>query len=449
MSKSKVLVVEDDPVLCGLLRDFLGSLGYKTEAVGTAEQARAAMQRFQPEIAILDYALPDGTALDLIPYVLSFDSELPVFVLTGHGSISLAVESIKLGAEQFLTKPVELSALAKMLDCISANRPPDQRRNSRLLVEPGRVNPFVGSSRKILDLASQCEKVRASDLSTLILGETGSGKGVLAKWLHESGPRSKANFVDLNCAGISRELLETELFGHVRGAFTGAVNNKPGLLEFADGGTLFLDEIGDMDLQIQAKLLKVLEEKRFRRLGEVRDRHCDVRLVAATHANLSDLVRQNKFRADLYFRISTVVLRVPPLRERKEDIPLLVNQIASRVSRNTGAERITLLPSAIAALQDYSWPGNIRELKNVIERASLLSGSRKLGREHLDFGLESEIGTGELMTLEQLERLHIQRVLKQENGKVAAAARRLGIPRSTLYLKLKELALRTIDGPDM
>src|SRR5262249_25359141 len=279
------------------------------------------------------------------------------------------------------------------------------------------------------------------DSPILIQGETGAGKGVLARWLHNNGPRADEAFVDLNCAGLSREFLETELFGHEKGAFTGAVTSKMGLLEVAHKGTVFLDEIGDVDPLVQPKLLKVLEEKRFRSMGDVRDRQVDIRLIAATHQDLNILVKEKKFRSDLYFRISTIPLTVPALRDRVEDIPILANYLMRRLAADLGRGELSLSKQAEAAIQRYNWPGNIRELRNVLERAVLLSDREVLEPKDFTFQgntetLQAENGDG--LTLLELERVHIHRVLSQESGHVERAAKRLGIPRSSLYQKIKK-----------
>jgi transcriptional regulator with PAS, ATPase and Fis domain len=269
---------------------------------------------------------------------------------------------------------------------------------------------------------------------------------VLAHWLHQHGPRADEAFVDLNCGGLSREFLETELFGHERGAFTGANASKAGLLEIADRGTVFLDEIGDIDIEVQPKLLKVLEEKRFHRLGSVRDRLVDIRLISATHRDLAQAARDNLFRSDLYFRIATVTLVVPPLRERVEDIPLLVGELLTGIKADLARPSVVLAPDAIAALQSYGWPGNIRELRNVLERALLLSDRSLIRREDLQFEATSARdpqGDDLGLTLVELERRHLERILADEQGHVGRAATRLGIPRSSLYQKIKryEIAL--------
>jgi transcriptional regulator with PAS, ATPase and Fis domain len=275
----------------------------------------------------------------------------------------------------------------------------------------------------------------------LILGETGSGKGVLARWLHENSPRAEEAFVDLNCAGLSRELLETELFGHQKGAFTSATSSKQGLFEVAHRGTVFLDEVGDVDLQIQPKLLKVLEDKRFRRVGDVRDQQVDVRLIAATHQDIGQLVREKKFRDDLYFRISTIPLSFPPLRKRIDDIPVVAQYLLDKVSTDLGRGQIELEGDCLKALQAYAWPGNVRELRNVIERAVLLSEGKSISLKDLNFEGHANVGAASLdsrLTLLELEKQHIQRVLDEERGRVEKAANRLGIPRSSLYQKIKK-----------
>ncbi|HWO43358.1 MAG TPA: sigma-54 dependent transcriptional regulator [Candidatus Eisenbacteria bacterium] len=442
MPRNKILVIEDEPGVRFGLRDFLESSGFEVEEADTWQAALEAFQLVRPDAAIIDYALPDGNALELLPRLKQIDPEIPLIILTAFGSIDLAVRAVKEGADQFLTKPVELPALLVMLERLLA----EQRRRQRQMAGRSRraresVDPFLGVSTAIRQLAELATKVLPSDSPILILGETGTGKGVLARWLRDNGPRADEAFVDLNCAGLSREFLETELFGHEKGAFTGAVNSKPGLLEIAHRGTVFLDEIGDMDLQIQAKLLKVLEEKRFRRLGDIRDRIVDIRLIAATHHDLGLLVQNKQFRSDLHFRINTLPLTVPPLRERREDIPVIARHLLQKIAADLGRAGIELAPDTEQALQTYAWPGNIRELRNVLERAVLLSDQAVLHRKSLSFDLSpagDDSTTDSQLTLREMERRHIERVLRDEQGRVESAAKRLGIPRSTLYQKIKQ-----------
>ncbi len=444
MTKDRVLIVEDEEAIGAAIGNFLEGKGYETAVGGNCEEGEKLLRSFRPDVVVLDYSLPDGNAIDLMARLKAVDSGLPMIILTGHGSIDLAVQAVKQGADQFLTKPTELATLYVVIQRLLEN----QRNRQRQLAERTRrsreqIDPFLGTSATIRKLADLAHKVVTTDSAVLILGETGTGKGVLARWFHEHSTRSAEAFVDLNCAGLTRDLLETELFGHEKGAFTGAVQAKTGLLEIAHKGTVFLDEIGDVDLQVQPKLLKVLEEKQFRRLGDVRDRRVDIRLIAATHHDLTKLVRAKNFRSDLYFRISTIPLTTPPLRDRVEDIAILANYFLERLAVDLGFTQTELSQSAIWALQSYGWPGNIRELRNVLERAILLSGNRVLSERDLNFDTtpDPEPVAGYARTLEQVERQYIEDVLFHEGGRVEVAAKKLGIPRSSLYQKIKAFGI--------
>jgi DNA-binding NtrC family response regulator len=441
MGKDRILIVDDEEAVRAALVGFFEGKGFETVGGQNCEEAEQYLRTFRPDIAILDYILPDGNALDLMARLHAVDSAMPIIILTGYGSIELAVQAVKQGAEQFLTKPADLPTLAVLIQRLLENHRNRQKQVAER-VRRGRdqMDPFLGTSTAIRKLSELAHKVVATDSSVLILGETGSGKGVLARWLHDHSSRAAEAFVDLNCGGFTRDLLETELFGHEKGAFTGAVQAKTGLLEIAHKGTVFLDEIGDVDIQVQPKLLKVLEEKQFRRLGDVRDRRVDIRLIAATHHDMTKLVQGRTFRSDLYFRISTIPLGAPSLRDRIEDIAVLANYFLERLGSDLGVHRAELSSGAIAALQLYAWPGNIRELRNVLERALLLSGNRVLTERDLNFDTTPEVGqnAGFAKTLEQVERQYIEEILQRENGRVEAAAKTLGIPRSSLYQKIKE-----------
>jgi DNA-binding NtrC family response regulator len=441
--RNKVLLVEDDRGIRFGIRNFLAGRDFDVSEADTLKQGEEIFRQSRPDLVILDYSLPDGNALEVLPRLKASDPTIPILILTGHGSIDLAVRAIKEGAEQFLTKPVQMQALLVIIERLLDNQRVRQRDVARTTQQErtGAVDPFIGVSPAITSLKEQVDRVAKTDRPILILGETGTGKSVLASWLHKNGPRADEAFVDLNCAGLSREFVETELFGHEKGAFTGAVSAKTGLLEVAHRGVLFLDEIGDIDMQVQPKLLKVLEEKRFRRMGDVRDRVTDVQLIAATHQDLHNQIREKKFRSDLYFRISTIPLTIPPLRERRDDIPSLAEFFRARFGAEMGLPNIEFAPNTMKSLQDYSWPGNVRELKNVIERSILVSDRLTIGRQDLRFETQETSSAGSIptdMSLEQLERWYIERVLREESGHVDSAARRLGIPRSTLYQKLKK-----------
>ena len=434
-----ILVVEDHATVRFAIRDYLSARGCAVTECDTWRAAEAILSEGGIDAAIVDYLLPDGNAIERMPRLRAAGPDVPVVILTGHGSIDLAVRAMKEGAEHFLTKPVDLSAvwlvLQRALEVARARRNETARKAVR-----GRdpVDPFLGSSDAIRTLEERARLVAASVSPVLIHGETGTGKGVLARWIHDEGRRSGEPFVDLNCAGLSKEFLESELFGHEKGAFTGALAAKPGLLETAHRGTVFLDEIGDVDTAVQPRLLKALEEKQFRRMGDVRSRSVDIRLIAASHHDLQALVAERRFREDLYFRISTIPLEMPPLRRRSEDIPLLAADLLRRLGANIAVDR-----AVAAALRQHSWPGNIRELRNVLERAVLLSRGQSISVNHLQFdNTRREHDPNPVnLTLEAAERLHVERALASERGNVERAAARLGIARSSLYHRIRKFEI--------
>ena len=446
MAEGRILVVDDEPHFLSTVQNFLENSGFEVVTATSCRQAEELYTSAKPDAAVMDYSVGDGNTLEILPRLRAADPSIPIIIMTGHASIELAVQAVKMGAEHFLTKPVDLATLSVMLERSLENQ---RNRRKQALDHKRRsregINPFMGTSSAIAGLSDMAHRVASADSPILITGETGTGKSVLARWLHEHSGRAKEPFVDLNCGGLSRDFLETELFGHEKGAFTGAVASKTGLLEIAHKGTLFLDEIGDVDSQVQPKILKVLEEKQFRRLGDVRDRRVDIRLIAATHQNLGLLMKDKKFRSDLFFRISTIPLSVPPLRERVEDIAMLSGHLLERLSAELGCGNVEIKPEAMRRLQSYSWPGNIRELRNVLERAVLLSGDRIISEKNLHFDetewpeLKSDNDIDR--TLEEMERDYIAQVLQAESGRVETAAKRLGIPRSTLYAKLKQYKL--------
>jgi DNA-binding NtrC family response regulator len=439
-----VLLVDDEEGPRFGVRRFLKSHDFEIEEANDCATARTRFRSFRPDVTILDFRLPDGTALDLIPEFRSIDNSA-LIVLTAYASIDAAVEAVKLGAEQFLTKPVQLDTLLVVIERILQN----QRNRQQALAGAAkseardRIDPFLGVSGAIRDLREKTDAILRTDSPVLVHGETGTGKTVLARWIHSNSRRSGEAFVDLNCAGISREFLETELFGHEKGAFTGATSTKQGLLEAANRGTVFLDEIGDMDLQVQASLLKVLEEKRFRRLGDVKDRNVDIRLIAATHHDLRSLVEQQRFRRDLYYRISTLELTVPALRERRDDLTLLAKSILEGLARDLGQRSVSISPAAERILGRYDWPGNIRELRNVLERALLRSHGDVLDAEQLVMPVEmsapaQSAATPRGGTLEDVERDYIEQVLREEHGNIDRVADRLGVSRSAVYYKARK-----------
>ena len=443
--KAHILLVEDDPAVRHGVKAYLLASGFETSEADTCAAAQAQFQSAPIDMAIVDYHLPDGNALQLITAFKSLHRDVPVVVLTGHGSIDLAVRTIQAGAEQFLTKPVDLASLLVVIE-----KSLEHGRNRRHVTgdQVGQArqagDPFLGTSAAVRALHQQALRVTKSHAPVLILGETGSGKGVLARWMHTNGPRAREPYIDLNCAGLARELIESELFGHEKGAFTGATTAKAGLIEVAHRGTVFLDEIGDLDIAVQPKLLKVLEEKRFRRVGDVRERTVDVRFIAAANQDLATRAEEKTFRQDLLYRINTVTLHVPALRERREDIPLLAQTILEALARDMAAGRRSLTASAMAALQDYQWPGNVRELRNTLEHAVLLTDSSAISADALGLssrGRAADAPSSGSLTLKAAEIQEITRALQAEGGRVERAAQRLGVPRSSLYQKIRKYGI--------
>lgn len=405
------------------------------------QSATQALLTEKPDAALIDYSLPDGTGLELLARLKAAEPELPVILLTAHGSVDLAVQAVKEGAEQFFTKPVDLATLDIALRrAVDNSRNRIARRFVRTVEARDAPDPLRRGRRSHSPLARRGREILGSSRPVLLLGETGTGKGVLARWIHHHGQRADESFVDLNCAGLSRELLESELFGYDKGAFTGAAGNKPGLLEGAHRGTLFLDEIGELTPEVQPKLLTVLEDQRFRRLGSIRDRIVDVKFIAATHHDLQARAAQGAFRSDLYYRISTFPLVVPPLRERGDDVLLLAEKILERIARELGRLGLRLSEAGQQALLSHAWPGNIRELRNVLERAALFADG-VIGASWLFAQRSATASRVRPRTLEEAERAHVESVLREVDGKVEALASILGLSRSTAYEKLKKHGL--------
>lgn len=439
---NSLLLVEDDPSVREAVANYLRLHRWSVAQADGLQSATQALLTERPDAALIDYSLPDGTGLELLARLKAAEPELPVILLTAHGSIDLAVQAVKEGAEQFFTKPIDLATLDIALRrAVDNSRNRVARRFVRTVEARDAPDPFVGDSEAIRRLRVEVEKILGSSRPVLLLGETGTGKGVLARWIHHHGQRADESFVDLNCAGLSRELLESELFGYDKGAFTGASGNKPGLLEGAHRGTLFLDEIGELTPEVQPKLLTVLEDQRFRRLGSIRDRIVDVKFVAATHHDLQARAAQGAFRSDLYYRISTFPLLVPPLRERGDDVLLLAEKILERIARELSRPGLRLSEAGQQALLSHAWPGNIRELRNVLERAALFAEDGVIGASWLFAQRSATASRVRPRTLEEAERAHVESVLREVDGKVEALASILGLSRSAAYEKLKKHGL--------
>jgi len=452
VSGSTVLIVDDEQSLARSAKAFLADHGYEAEVAGTGEKALELLAALQPDVVFADVRLPGMSGLDLLKRIRAFDPVIPVIMLTAYGSIEGAVEAVKLGAFDYVKKPVDLEELKLLAD---------RARETRLLKEELRYyrrrattdlgfEGLVGESRAVQAVLERARQVAALDETppVLLTGETGTGKGLLARAIHVAGPRAAKPFIEVNCTALPATLMEAELFGHERGAFTDAKESKPGLVEAAEGGFLFLDEIGDVDLAVQGKLLRAIEERAVRRLGSVRERKVDIRIMAATNRDLERAVGEERFRKDLYFRLAAIVLEVPPLRERGEDVLLLTEHFLRAFNAKYGKVVRDLSAAARDLLLSYPWPGNVRELSHVIERAVLWSRGATLDVEHLSLTrpvAASDHGDaaqpGDKTTLPQQEKTMIEQALREAGGNQTKAAQRLGISRDTLRYRLKKFGL--------
>jgi DNA-binding NtrC family response regulator len=458
---SAVLIVEDEPALAKNIAGFLSNCGYEARATGSAEGALAELETFKPDVVLLDFNLPGLNGLNAIGLIHDVDPRIRIVMMTGHASVELAVEAMKAGAYDFVTKPVSLSKLRLLLDKLVT----EDRQREALAYYKARdarssgLDKLLGNCEAMQQLRNAVRKVVTGDENlrdghppaVLITGETGTGKELVARALHFEGPRRDEPFVEINCASIPGQLLESELFGHERGAFTDAKTRKLGLVETAEGGTLFLDEIGDMDLALQVKLLRLLEDRSMRRLGGLRDQAVDIRIVAATHRPLEVMVKDGRFRADLLFRIRMVHLTIPPLRERGADILLLAEYFLEMHAQRYGRSGLKLSAGAQRAVMQHRWPGNVRELRNVMEQAVLMSSGSIVESTDLDWLPASSVAPppapvdagGGAMSLEQIERAALLRALESSRGNVSQAARLLGVSRDTLRYRIEKYGLVT------
>ena len=439
-----VLIVDDENSTRTLCRDVVAESGLCTRLASTTEQALEILDQFPVDIVITDLRVPEMGGLELLKRVRETYQRTAVIVLTQYGTIESAVEATRMGAADYVTKPFHIPELRTKLDRVVRSLELDQE--NRLLREQLRTRPgfggLIGLSPKMQRVYRLIEKVSQHNYPVLILGESGTGKELVARSIHFSGPRKNRPIVPVDCSALVPTLIESELFGYVKGAFTGAMHNRQGLMEVANGGTLFLDEIGDLPVDLQAKLLRALQEKEIRPVGSTDRVPITVRIIAATNRDLDAAVRQGKFRQDLYFRLNVVQIKLPPLRDRKGDIPLLVNSFLEKFS-GPDSEPRRVSEDAMVRLMAYDWPGNVRELENAIERAIALGSGPILHVCDLPSSLQPNSGerllhNDELLPLEELERRAILRALREAGGDKLAAARLLGIGKTTLYRKLKQ-----------
>ena len=446
-----VLVVEDEEATQKLCADVAESCGMKPVVASTVEEALHRLETHAVDIIVTDLILPPSSGLDLLKQVHEMYPEVAVLVLTQYCTIASAVAATRMGAVDYVTKPFHIEDLRSRLERVAHDV--DLDRENRLLREQLRTKPgfggLVGVSAKMQRVYKMVEKVSQHEYPVLILGESGTGKELVARSIHFSGPRKARPFVPVDCSALVPTLIESELFGYVKGAFTGAVQAKQGLLEAAQGGTLFLDEIGDMPVDLQAKLLRALQEREVKPVGSTERRHINVRVIAATNRDLETAIRNGTFRQDLYFRLNVVQIKLPALRERKSDIQLLVISFLEKFSDPHGSTR-TISDDAMRRLIAYDWPGNVRELENAIERAVALGSGPILHVGDLPSNLQYPTSErvpekDELLPLEELERRAILRTLRETGGDKLAAARMLGIGKTTLYRKLKQYHVEQVE----
>jgi len=439
-----VLIVDDEDATRSLCRDVVAESGLRTKLASTTEQALDILDQSPIEIVITDLKVPQLGGIELLKRVKETYPQAAVMVLTQYGTIESAVEATRMGAADYVTKPFHVPELRSKLDRVV--RLLEVNQENRILREQLRSRPgfagLIGVSPKMQRVYRLIEKVSQHNYPVLILGESGTGKELVARSIHFSGLRKARPFVPVDCSALVPTLIEAELFGYVKGAFTGAVHTKPGLMEVADKGTLFLDEIGDLPVDLQAKLLRALQEKEIRPVGSTERVALAVRVIAATNRDLEAAVRQGGFRQDLFFRLNVVQIKLPPLRERKSDIPILVNSFLEKYCEANGKTR-TISEDAMSRLMAYDWPGNVRELENAIERAIALGSGPILHVGDLPTNLHHSSGerlpqNDEVLPLDELERRAILGALREAGGDKLIAARLLGIGKTTLYRKLKQ-----------
>ncbi len=446
-----LLIIDDDSMLAQLLRAHFTSQNWDVAEAQSGKLGVELAESLAPDIILLDMRLPDVNGLDVLRQLKDQNCPASIIIMTGWGTIANAVDTIKLGAEQYLTKPINLVELQTLLDRVVETR---KLRIENLYYQQRMDHTIVGASTEIWKLLHMIDLMAENaDTTVLLVGESGTGKELVAREIHRRSARRERPFLDINCAALSETLLESEMFGHERGAFTDARSRKPGLLEVADGGTVFLDEISEMPLAVQPKLLRILESRTFKRLGGTRDIRVNVRVIAATNRDMARAVKDGRFRDDLYYRLKVFPVDIPPLRERRGDVPILANHFVEHYNAALKKSVKGFTSEAMGLLQQHSWPGNVRELKNIVERAMVLARNsvmdagllpkefgRGPAREGEAFSAPGK-GTSKVRTLANLERDYILEVLRSHDGNRTVAARLLGIARSTLLEKLKKFGI--------
>ena len=471
-SHPAILIVEDEPTLAKNMGRYLRNSGFDVKISFTGATAMSQLERYKPDIVLLDYRLPDTDGLELLGRIQVVDHRIRVIMITGEGNIQLAVQAIKAGADDYLEKPVVLKELKLLLNKIAGRERMEGALDYFHQKQAGEsgLDKLLGISAVMVDLKLQISQlleaernlVDGAPASVLLIGETGTGKDLVARAFHFDGTRRQGQFIELNCSAIPDHLLESELFGYERGAFTDARERKMGLVEAADGGTLFLDEIGDMDITLQTKLLKLLEDRTVRRLGGLRDKQVNVRIIAATNHRLEQLIKEGKFRSDLYYRLRVVQINIPPLRDRGTDIVHLADHMLSQHAQRYRKDQKQISEAAQLTLLGYSWPGNVRELRNMMEQVVLMTNTNLLEPHHLPLNkqLADQVPTslvaGEscdlapaeganALNIVDMEQRMVAKALERTQGNVTRAAELLGMSRDTLRYRIEKYRISIAD----
>ena len=447
--KKKILVIDDDASMKEMVEEFLNSRGYDCISFDLADQAFSSIQEMNLEdvdAIVTDQNMPGMNGVEFVQRMKKRAPEIPVIIMTAYASIDSAIEATRLGAFSYISKPFKLTEFEVTLQkAIQLRSLKKENQDLKQSVKSGwRFGKLIGKSRLMREVFELIDRVSGANSTVLVTGESGTGKELVARAIHDRGNRSAKPFIAINCTAIPDNLLESELFGHVKGSFTGAIGDKIGLFEEANGGTLFLDEIGDLDLNLQAKLLRVLQERKIKPVGANKEKPIDVRVIAATHKDLNKSISEELFREDLYYRLSVLPLHLPSLRQRKEDIPLLVQHFLEKYSSVNNTEKKTLSENALEELVSYNWNGNVRELENMVERLTVLNKGNLIETTGLNIQSAHETedffaqATEDWPTLEQLNNRYIDLVLIKTGGRKEKAAQILGINRRTLYRREKE-----------
>jgi len=457
MARGHILVVDDEPSILNTLKKALSLEGFSVDVAGGVALAEERLGKRSYDAVLLDVSLPDGNGIELLEKLRGAGADTPVIMMSGHATVDTAVRATKLGALDFLEKPISTDRLLVMLDNTLRLVRAEQEA-AELRAETGFFDELLGNGRAMHELREQITRAARANAGVLVTGERGTGKELVARAIHRASPRAKGPYEKLNCAAVPAELIESELFGHEAGAFTGATKQRRGKFERAHGGTLFLDEVGDMPLTMQSKLLRVLQERELERVGGSDLIKIDVRVVAATNRDLIAACQNNEFRADLYDRLNVLPLELPPLRARREDIPLLARHFLEQASRANARPGVSLTEDALAALSRHSFPGNVRELRNLIERLVILSPDETITASEVErsLGMAASLSTAGLfrpgipfrVLVDEAERTILEEAITHHGGQMAATARALGLERSHLYKKAKALGLRGKDDSD-